>query len=63
MRVEVDYQRCEGHAVCVGLEPDVFELNDDDQAVVKTDPIPADKEDTAQEAVEQCPAAALLRRD
>lgn len=63
MRVEVDYDRCEGHAVCVGIDPDVFELNDDDQSVVKIDPIPADKETNAQQAIDQCPVAALLRRD
>lgn len=63
MRVEVDHDICEGHAVCVGIDPDLFELNDDDQSVVKADPIPPDRETTAQQAIDQCPVAALRRRD
>lgn len=47
MRVEVDRDRCEGNAVCVGIAPDLFELDDEDYAVVKSDPVPADQEDLA----------------
>ena len=46
MRVEVDRDRCEGNAVCVGIAPDLFELDDDDYVVVTKDPIPADQEAT-----------------
>jgi ferredoxin len=63
MRVEVDLDRCEGNAVCVGLAPDLFDLNDDDYAVVTTDPVPADQEDLAERAIAECPRAALIRRD
>lgn len=63
MRVEVDRDRCEGNAVCVGIDPDLFDLDDDDYAVVKATPIPADKEAHAQQAVEECPRAALIRKD
>ena len=45
MRVEVDRDRCEGNAVCVGIAPDLFELDDDDYVVVTADPIPADAEE------------------
>lgn len=40
MRVEVDRDRCEGNAVCVGIAPDLFDLDDEDYAVVKSDPVP-----------------------
>ena len=40
MRVEVDRDRCEGNAVCVGIAPDLFDLDDEDYAVVKADPCP-----------------------
>ncbi len=40
MRVKVDRDRCEGNAVCLGIAPDIFDLDDEDYAVVKTDPIP-----------------------
>ena len=63
MRVEVDRDRCEGNAVCVGISPDVFDLDDEDYAVVKQDPISPEMEDLAEQAIAECPRAALLRRD
>lgn len=63
MRVEVDRDRCEGNAVCVGIDPDLFDLDDDDYAVVKVAPVPADKEAHAEQAISECPRAALLRKD
>ncbi|OPE46248.1 ferredoxin, partial [Mycolicibacterium diernhoferi] len=32
MRIEVDLDRCEGNAVCLGIAPDLFDLDDDDYA-------------------------------
>ncbi|WP_299562271.1 ferredoxin [uncultured Mycolicibacterium sp.] len=63
MRVEVDRDRCEGNAVCVGIAPDLFELDDDEYAVVTKDPIPADQEALAEQAIADCPRAALKRID
>lgn len=63
MRVEVDRDRCEGNAVCVGVAPDLFDLDDDDYAVVKADPVPQDLADLAEQAIAECPRAALTRRD
>lgn len=63
VRVIVDRDRCEGNAVCMGIAPDIFELDDEDYAVVKTDPIPADREPLAEQAIAECPRAALARED
>ena len=63
MRVEVDHDRCEGNAVCVGIAPDLFDLDDDDYAVVKADPVPTDQEALAERSIAECPRAALLRKD
>jgi ferredoxin len=63
MRVEVDRDRCEGNAVCVGIAPDLFDLDDEDYAVVKSDPVPADQEESAEQSIAECPRAALIRRD
>lgn len=63
MRVEVDHDRCEGNAICVGIAPDLFDLDDDEYAEMKVDVIPADQEETAQRAVDECPRAALIRKD
>jgi ferredoxin len=63
VRVIVDRDRCEGNAVCLGIAPDIFDLDDEDYAVVKTDPIPPDREQLAEQAIAECPRAALLRSD
>lgn len=63
MRVEVDRDRCEGNAICAGIAPDLFELDDDDYAVMKVDEIPADQVELAERAVTECPRAALSRKD
>ena len=61
VRVIVDRDRCEGNAVCLGIAPDIFDLDDEDYAVIKTDPVPPDQEDLAEQAIAECPRAALLR--
>ena len=63
MRVVVDRDRCEGNAICVGIAPDLFELDDDDYVMVTKDPIPAGEEALAEQAIAECPRAALTRRD
>lgn len=63
MRVEVDLVRCEGNAICVGLAPDVFDLNDEESAVVLVSPVPADQEERVEQAIADCPRAALIRGD
>ncbi|AFS13889.1 Hypothetical protein MIP_02748 [Mycobacterium intracellulare subsp. intracellulare MTCC 9506] len=47
----------------MNIAPDVFELDDDEYAVVKTDPIPAEQEALAEQAIAACPRAALSRED
>lgn len=59
MRVEVDRDLCESNAVCVGIAPDVFELDDEDLAVVTGDEIPDDRQDDVRQAVALCPKIAL----
>lgn len=53
----VDKDKCSGAAVCVGLAPEVFELNDKGKAEI-TDPEGAD-EDTIQQAIDGCPVDAI----
>jgi ferredoxin len=47
----------------VGIAPDLFELDDEDYVIVTKDPIPADQEALAEQAIAECPRAALTRRD
>lgn len=60
MRVIVDPDRCETQAVCVGIAPAVFKLDDDDDVVrIVVDDVPAEHERRVRKAVEKCPMAAL----
>ncbi|WP_322858949.1 ferredoxin [Mycobacterium europaeum] len=63
MRVVVDRDRCEGNAFCVNIAPKVFQLDDDEYAVVIADPVPAEQETLVEQAIEACPRAALFRED
>ena len=63
MRVDVDRDLCESNAVCVGIAADIFELDDEDLAVVTVDEIPADREADARQAVQLCPKIALSLRE
>ena len=59
MRVSVDADRCEGHARCWGLCPEVFDLDDEGHAVVKLAEIPPELEDKARDAARNCPERAI----
>jgi ferredoxin len=63
MRVVVDHDRCEGNAFCANIAPKVFQLDDDEHAMVLTDPVPVEQEALVEQAIEACPRAALSRRD
>jgi ferredoxin len=62
MEVTVDRDLCEANAVCCGLAPDVFELDDDENLVINV-PNPSDELlPKVQKAVERCPKNALELR-
>jgi ferredoxin len=58
MEVSVDRDLCEANAVCCGLAPAVFDLDDDEQLVIAA-PIAPAQEDNVRKAVERCPKNAL----
>jgi ferredoxin len=63
MRIVVDRDRCEGNAICVGIDPELFQLDVDEYAVVTADPIPVEAVEPAEQAIAECPRAALSRTD
>ena len=63
MRIVVDRDRCEGNAICVGIDPELFQLDDEDYVMITANPIPADAEERAEQAIAECPRAALTRKD
>jgi ferredoxin len=59
VRIVVDRDICEGNALCVGLAPTVFDLNDDDLlTVLEEEPDQATWPDV-EAAVRSCPKQAL----
>ena len=59
MRVEVDRDACEANAVCAGLVPEVFEVDDQDQLHIHGTEVPAGLADAVRHAVRSCPKVAL----
>ncbi|MFV9633419.1 ferredoxin [Mycobacterium neumannii] len=63
MRVEVDLDRCTGHGICESIAEDVFEVGDDGIVLIQEPERPESDRDRMQQAVTQCPAAALRLLD
>lgn len=61
MRVKVDADRCQGHAMCILACPELFLLNDDDgHAYVEDEQVPAGFEEAVRQAERGCPEQAIL---
>ncbi|WP_131744956.1 ferredoxin [Frankia sp. Cppng1_Ct_nod] len=64
MRVTVDRDRCQGHALCVLNAPALFDLDEiDSHAYVLADPVPGELAGSARSAVENCPEQAIAVAD
>mgnify|MGYP001069333056 CR=1 FL=1 len=59
MRVKVDRELCSGDAICSELCPEVFEMDDEEKAVVIVDVVPEDAEDACRDAVDSCPEGCI----
>jgi len=59
MRVSVDLDLCEAHGVCIGIAPDVFELDDDDVLHVRLAEPPPERWDEMRDAAMRCPKQAI----
>ena len=60
MRVTVDTGLCEANAVCAGLVPEVFSVDDEDELHILKSEVPPGLADGVREAVRSCPKMALL---
>ncbi|MBX7434943.1 ferredoxin [Mycobacterium sp. Y57] len=63
MRVTVDENRCAGHGMCLTLCPEVFEMGEDGWAIADPGEVPAELEDAAREAIQNCPERAISEID
>ncbi|SBS79338.1 Ferredoxin [uncultured Mycobacterium sp.] len=59
MKIEVDFGLCEANAICVGIIPEVFDLDDQDYLHVLNDDVTPENEEQIREAVRQCPRQAI----
>ena len=59
MRVEVDIDKCTGHGICESIAEDVFEVTEDGTVLIHDNERPDSDRERMQQAVTQCPAAAL----
>lgn len=62
MLVSVDYDRCEGHGLCVVSAPDVFSFDDRGNLQVVERPA-AEQRAAVEESVRMCPALAISFAD
>ena len=63
MRVRVDRDLCEANAVCAGLVPEVFEVDDEDNLVIREPEVPGPLAGRVRHAVRSCPKTALRLAD
>ncbi|MBJ8340344.1 MULTISPECIES: ferredoxin [Antrihabitans] len=59
MEIKVDFDQCEANGICVGIAPDIFDLDDNDELQVASGPVPAGREEDVRDAIAQCPKVAL----
>ncbi|MGV0715565.1 ferredoxin [Mycolicibacterium sp. XJ662] len=59
MKVTIDDGRCQGHARCVTICPDVFGMDDDGRGLVLDSDVPERLKDEVDEAVLACPESAI----
>ena len=59
MRIVVDTQLCQGHAVCMGEAPDVFKVARDGTLTVLQESPPDALRTQVEAAVRYCPTGAL----
>jgi ferredoxin len=62
-KIEVDWGLCESNGVCMGIIPEVFQLEDDDTLTVLQDEVTPENEEQVRDAVRQCPRQAISIRE
>jgi ferredoxin len=62
-KVVVDPALCESNAFCMGIVPEVFELDDDNYLHLLQDRPPEELRDECEQAMRQCPRQAISIHD
>ena len=58
-KIEVDFGLCEANAICMGIIPEVFQVDDQDYLHVLNDEVTPENEALIRDAVRQCPRQAI----
>ena len=58
-KIVVDFGLCESNGICMGIIPEVFDLDDEDYLHVLFDDVTPENEQQIREAVRQCPRQAI----
>ncbi|OBI14092.1 ferredoxin [Mycobacterium sp. E2327] len=58
-KIEVDWGLCESNGVCMGINPEIFHLGEDDMLTVLQEEVTPEIESDVREAVRQCPRQAI----
>ncbi len=59
MRIVVDFDLCQGHGVCEGEAPEVFELDDDGYLTILQEEPPESLRDAVERSAKYCPTMAI----
>jgi ferredoxin len=59
IRLNIDPDKCEGHARCVARAPDLFDVDDEGKSFLLVDEVQNDQNDNARTAVDACPERAI----
>ena len=61
MRIRYERSACQGHNRCYLLAPEIFDVDDEGYAILLVEgEVPAELEDKARLAADNCPEAAVL---
>jgi ferredoxin len=58
-KIKVDWDLCESNGVCMGIIPEVFQLEDDDTLTILQEDVTPENEAQVRDAVRQCPRQAI----
>ncbi|MGL5827165.1 MAG: ferredoxin [Nocardioides sp.] len=59
MKIKVDFDLCESNAICESLAPEVFQIDENDWLVLKSDEVTEQNRAAVERAVASCPRSAI----
>lgn len=63
MKVRLERSKCAGHALCHGVDPDLFPIDDEGYSTLESFDVDAADEAAVRAGVESCPELALILED